>query len=228
MNEILQSELLRVIIKLAIINSKNSGNRISDSLILKNLKDRISDISIKATIELLELNNGTDGEFPKTPIAIECLLSICDSCDSLYDRLDEGLLWLEVSNNEHASGTIRFAYLKDCLLRGEKIHWDAVPMVILGSKFLNTAEQQGFLSDQSKARSLLSSMVDILFKRQLNRTHPLRIGRGPEEPQRQRGVDKAWRMDISHEYHLHYWELPNRRFEFANIVTHNNYDISYR
>lgn len=93
-----------------------------------------------------------------------------------------------------------------------------------GKKFLKTVSDLGFLSDDSKIKSLLKSITDTIINVNLSATHSLRSGEGGTSPQLTRMSDKAWRRDVDYEFHLHYWVKDNS-FEFAALVTHNDMHI---
>jgi hypothetical protein len=95
----------------------------------------------------------------------------------------------------------------------------------LGSDFASSAHDLGFLHDPKKISRLLRACADLLLSRNLADSHWLRTGMGPNDPQRMRGEWAAWRHDIDHEFHLHYWRAGGH-IEFANVVTHKNLSIT--
>jgi len=94
-----------------------------------------------------------------------------------------------------------------------------------GADFLSSAQVLGFLHDPKKVGRLLRAGADLLLDRNLGSSHWLRTGIGGNDPQRKRGVWYAWRHDIDHEFHLHYWR-DGPQVELANLVTHNDFSIS--
>jgi hypothetical protein len=56
-------------------------------------------------------------------------------------------------------------------------------------------------------------------------THALRKSGAARAAQVTRGKDTAWRRDIDHEFHLHYWESEDGGIELASVVPHNCFDI---
>ncbi len=77
-----------------------------------------------------------------------------------------------------------------------------------------------------QAAGLLRATSEAIDGQNFRAVHPLRTGRGGNNPQRQRKHDKAkaCRRDVDHEYHLHYWETENG-IEFASMAVHNNFTI---
>ena len=74
---------------------------------------------------------------------------------------------------------------------------------------------------------LLSAISETILNINMRDTHWLRRGAGGNEQQLYRNSDnaKAWRRDIDHEFHLHYWATSDHHIEFASIVVHNNMSI---
>ena len=96
----------------------------------------------------------------------------------------------------------------------------------IGGSFSHTCQKYGFLHETSKVRRLMGAVVDICSNRNLDRSHWLRKGAGPNEAQKTReGGGSAWRHDIDDEFHLHYWN-DGRVIELANVVVHNDFAIT--
>jgi len=73
----------------------------------------------------------------------------------------------------------------------------------------------------SLIRAVIRACVETVVDENMAATHQLRRGHGANEPQKIRDADKAgaWRRDIDHEYHLHYWVTSNGP-ELAAVVVH--------
>ena len=58
----------------------------------------------------------------------------------------------------------------------------------------------------------LRAAADAIDRQKMSAVHALRTGEGGDNPQRLRERDsaKAWRRDVDHEYHLHYWDILRR------------------
>lgn len=89
--------------------------------------------------------------------------------------------------------------------------------------FLPSAKRLGFLDNEGQTARLLRASVDILMDQRLDQTHWIRTGPGGADPQLVRGRDGAgaWRKDIDHEFHLHYWKRANH-VEFALVAKHRS------
>lgn len=96
----------------------------------------------------------------------------------------------------------------------------------VGLNFISSAQALGFMHDPRKINRLLRVCGDLASGRNLADSHWLRAGKGANEAQRMRNDWRAWRHDIDDEFHLHYWRQSNR-IELANVVVHNNFDITH-
>ena len=78
----------------------------------------------------------------------------------------------------------------------------------------------------SLPRGIVRACVDTVLSENMGATHQLRRGPGANEPHRVRTRDNAgaWRRDIDHEYHLHYWSTAAGP-ELATVVVHVDMSI---
>ena len=108
---------------------------------------------------------------------------------------------------------------------GKRAVWEKTGGFAFGETFLATADQT--CQKLTHAKELLRAMSETLLKTKMRDVHALRTGSGPQAPQRKRGRDKAWRRDIDHDLHLHYWERADGSIEFACVGHHNSMSIPY-
>jgi len=161
-----------------------------------------------------------------TPYTISAQFAICISLHSLHMSVDACCIWscstcyeamrkaIEVfAYQQTPSGLEYFNVLED--------HPFA-----FGQNFIDSSRASGFFDDPSKIRKLLRACVETILGTNLRAVHALRVDRGNDKAQITRGTDKAYRRDIDHEFHLHYWETENG-FEFADVVHHNDFRISF-
>lgn len=141
-----------------------------------------------------------------------------DSLEDLYRLLDPTNVWLNAVGEDDYKDAINIYLFQRTDNFYEDSGWR------FGKEFFKTAQSQGFLHEESKVKSLIKSLGDAILSDNLRATHALRTGEGGNNPQVNRGQDKAWRRDIDYEYHLHYWEGRNEK-EFASIVVHNDMRI---
>jgi hypothetical protein len=137
--------------------------------------------------------------------------------------LDPVLLWVSVATPEAYVAAIRVEIMR----REPSWTWEDTDRFTLGCEFVAWLARHNFDRQEPRVRKLLLSCAETVLGRNAAATHALREGNGPTAPQRTRARDKAWRRDVDHEFHLHYWELPGGRFEFGNVVSHNVFTIPY-
>lgn len=93
-----------------------------------------------------------------------------------------------------------------------------------GEHFVQSCRELGFFHEKRKIMMLLRACSETLLQVNIKDVHWIRKGSGPESPQLKRGNDGAWRRDIDHEFHLHYWQT-SRGPQFANVVLHKDLTI---
>lgn len=96
----------------------------------------------------------------------------------------------------------------------------------VGDRFMESAEECNLFCQPARLRALVRTCVDVICRVNMAQTHGLREGQGGESPQVTRDLDgaRAWRVDIDHELHMHYWQTPTGP-EFANVVMHKGMHI---
>ena len=152
------------------------------------------------------------------PYQAEGTFNSCCTTREIYHCLDPVAVWL----NGHAEEAYRVA-ISIHVYQRSGLDPTSAPWSI-GPRFLETAWELGFYDQEPKARMLLRACAETILKADLQHTHALRRGPGPNEPQKKRGEDTAWRRDIDHEFHLHYWETAYGP-ELASVVTHSDTSI---
>jgi hypothetical protein len=186
-------------------------------LVSRNLNSPPRKVSVEG--EILELEGLLKLALPYEIVG-ECWL--CQSWDDMHSCLDPNELWIT-----EPLGTFQRQALSTHAARLLKESGDGTTTVQnwnFGPKFFTTAGALGFLHSSQKAKTVLRACAETILRLNLQFTHPLRIGHGPNDPQKMRGKDKAWRRDIDYEFHLHYWETP-LGIEFGSVVIHNDFTI---
>lgn len=145
------------------------------------------------------------------------------TADDGLRALDPVALWID-GDDEAKLAAVQLAVLQ----RETDAVWvDMERAVTFGCEFVQGLARHGFDRQPGRVRQLIDVCADLVLRSNQRSTHALREGDGPTAPQRMRGDDKAWRMDIDYEFHLHYWERPGRRYELGCVVSHNNFVIPY-
>ncbi len=157
-------------------------------------------------------------EIPRE-IPINCF---CSSESTLRD-MDPALIWM---NSDEAS--LMDAIAISAANQGDIFHDNLIEVrrkIKIGPSFLDTCRRLGFLHEMGKIRKLIAACVDIVILRNLDQSHWLRVGAGPNDPQvKGKYGQAAWRHDLDYEFHLHYWRLGDA-VELANVVVHNEFSI---
>ncbi|MBY6346769.1 hypothetical protein E5C31_12420 [Providencia rettgeri] len=139
-------------------------------------------------------------------------------------NLDPSLIWMKADEPSLLDALAIFA-----ANQGDISHFELAEFkknIKIGNSMLDSCQNHGFLHEPTKVRRLIAACVDICLGRNLDQSHWLRKGKGPGEPQKGRGGnDFAWRHDIDHDFHLHYWK-DGVVIELANVVVHNDFRIA--
>jgi hypothetical protein len=163
---------------------------------------------------------------PRTELAreIEGIVAVCGSYKSLCGFLEPARLWrYATADNErhHAILMALFARGPDRVLdHGERgnLQWS------FGGEFIESAARLGFTHEAAKIQRLLRACVNCILREDMRSTHEIRTSEAGDAPQLLRGGHGAWRRDIDHEFHLHYWQTEDGP-EFASVVHHNDMSI---
>jgi len=135
--------------------------------------------------------------------------------------IDPVYLWVHAGTADACAAAIRLATMR----QDPTLSWADTDRLVIGGGFVDSLPRHNFDRDVAKVNRLLRVCAEVLLDRNLWKTHALRTGKGPTAAQRMRGDDKASRRDIDDEFHLHYWELSGRRFEFASVVSQKVFTI---
>jgi len=191
-------------------------------LYTRDIPNGVETIRFAATIQHLEHKSGD--YVGGLPLQISDRLPFCSNRVPLRKVFGSEIIWVNVDNKAGKMFALKCALEERMVVKGrdaaeaESFLWKA------GPQFFKSLETLGFAEDINKARNLLQACVDTIVGDNLRATHALRIGDGAEDPQQFRGEDGAWRRDISHEFHLHYWITPSGP-EFASVVMHRDMSI---
>lgn len=219
----LQSDLIRCITLIAILRKNCSLPLGGHSLILREAPKQV--IKVRAQIYDLEHERDDLSSLTYHPESFVGDVLVCDDFKGLIDCLDESAILVGTSDDIGIKLSVRIALFKYSLVQGEVPDWENITVPGIGTQFRDTC--QNCCSDQggSLQPKILRSIVETIRCQNLAAVHPLRTGKGGNNPQRLRGSDKAQRRDIDYEFHLHYWDCDNGTIEFASVVHHNDFSI---
>lgn len=175
---------------------------------------------VRYSVDLLEY---ADGSYIECSDRREVLLPKY-WCANSYVRDIDVYDWWSSSCND---GVVEACAAKACFENNGSLEiFDFVRTnLMVGKNFIYSAAGLGFMHDANKIERILKACVDAILDRNLRKSHWLRNGEGPNEPQVKREDWLAWRRDIDYEFHLHYWKL-GEQIELADVVVHNCFSIT--
>ncbi len=220
----LQSDLARCVMLIAILR-KHCHEPVSDhSLILRKAPRRT--VRVRALIHELEHERLDLEPLPAPPEYFEGDVLVCDDFEGLIECLDEAAILLKATDQVGVEAAIRIAICKSRLASGMAPEWSDVPNYRVGHAFRSSFQVTN--PTQQLANRLLRAIVETMEQANMAATHWLRTGPGANNPQRVRKSDQAgaWRRDVDHEHHLHYWSCDDGTVEIASVsFPHDDFTI---
>jgi hypothetical protein len=174
-------------------------------------------LRIRGTIELAEMRE-PKAEFP---VDVDQLILACASAETLLRSLDSLKIWIEAETDDDLALAIKAA--------AERLRQSAatIKRVEIGDNFTASVKSLHFDRDNGKASRLLDACAEVTTDSKLRQTHAIRTSKGGNAPQIRNGGAKAWRKDIDHDFHLHYWELEDGGIRLASVVPHSDFSIPW-
>lgn len=156
------------------------------------------------------------------PLNLSGRFGTCTNLADLDSLLDAVIIWSQSSSHDGYNRSIHVHITQ----RSQQSENSQLDSWTYGSAFFESAKVLGFLEDHGKIARLLRSISETILMENMAATHWLRTSRGGNASQKIRSSDgaKAWRRDIDHEFHLHYWETA-AGIEFASVVPHSDMSI---
>jgi hypothetical protein len=193
-------------------------------LITRGLK--ASDHVIEITCEVLACDTARENASLKLPCHVSGRFPACIDPDGLRSLIDPVSLWQVARCEEAYQGAVEVYIYQQAATFGLPTTLNRQLPWSFGPQFVGTASQHGFVDQDEKVAKVLRALAETILEANLRSTHPLRTSSGGNAPQRRRNRDDAaaWRRDIDHDLHLHYWQTP-QGLEFASIVHHNDMSI---
>ncbi|MBN3759290.1 hypothetical protein [Burkholderia sp. Ac-20365] len=152
------------------------------------------------------------------PIAFAELFPLVRRLASLPNEIDAAVEASHCRNTEQLTTVLSIAMAQVAGGRLEIRDWR------LGPSFFDSMIALHLENDATAIRCLVDAIVDTVLRTNLAQTHHLRKNAGGNSPAQTDGEAVAWRRDIGHEYHLHYWEVRGE-CEIASVVVHGNMSI---
>lgn len=177
---------------------------------------RLAKIHIHGTIELADL----DTEGPQFQVNVDQFVTACSDVNAILSTLNAVNVWREIETTDGKLFAIRIAAEQ---IRGNS----AVSRVEIGGSFIDSVTAFNFDQDAGKASRLLSACAEVAVGMKLNQIHAIRTSKTGNARQLRRGAAKAWRKDIDHDFHLHYWELADGSIRLASVAAHSDSSIRW-
>lgn len=222
----LQSDLARCLVLIAILRAHCGNGVLNHAVALRISPTRL--VKVRALVHYIEHERDDFGRpIPAPPEYFEGDVLTCDDFRSLLDCVDETAVLKNSIDDAGVEIAIRIALYKSRLGPALDPDWDDVSGWCMGAQFGARIRNCGLDAPASFASSALRALAYAIDGQNLAAVHTLRTGSGGGGAQRRRQRDnaKAWRRDIDHEYHLHYWEWPKGKIEFASVGPHNDFSI---
>jgi len=182
-------------------------------------------VRVRCLIDAIEHTRGDLAGLPIPPEYFEGSTAVCSTFHDLIMSLDETQILRTATDETQVAASFRIALYKRFVSQGNPVRWQDLPIFSMGREFVNSLKNHHVMSGSGLAERLIRAVLETICRDKLDATHALRIGRGAGDAQRTRGTDLAWRRDIDHEYHLHYWESKGGATELAILVVHNEFGI---
>lgn len=100
---------------------------------------------------------------------------------------------------------------------------NAIPRWSLGAHFADSVEGLN-VTGRAIGQSILRACAKTVLSQDMAAVHAIRVSAAANADQRKRGQDSAWRRDVDHEYHLHYWNTSAGP-ELAVLAAHKDLGI---
>ncbi len=224
-NPTIQDELLKSVTMNAILNEHCSDFLGHHLLFLKKAPKR----TIQITAEIINIEHDRDDltDLAVSPDYFKGNALICDEVPELIKSIDHCSVLANANDEDSLLFAIRVALFKSQSedTQSEQYCWDDIEGPKIGNDFLECCKKICKEREPSMPSKILDAIVKTVTGKNTQEVHELRRGKGASEPQKKRGNDKAYRQDVDHEIHLHYWKCEDKSIELASLVYHNDFTI---
>jgi hypothetical protein len=221
----MQWETERAAIMLAVIHSFAKSSQARASCLVTESKLDTNVAAVRCQIPLIEHTRADLAGLPVVPDYFSGTVPVGNTLAGCMLGLDEAAILCGARSIDDVLNAFRIALCKYRSSSGQAQSCLIFPTVGFNSHFLPCLQNCGVMQNVALARSALRAMVETVENIQMAKTHPLRTGRGANDPQVSRGGQLAWRRDIDRQYHLHYWHGAQNILELACMVVHEDFHI---
>jgi len=181
---------------------------------------------VVATVHVLEHNRSDIPADLTFPVALKAEVPACYRPEEFLLRLDPAAILKNAANTDQAVFAFRLALFASRMTRKAPCSWTDDPPCVYHPDFWPSVSSLLDGSDQLP-RVLLESMIEVIERSNLRKTHALRTSRAGNAPAREAFGFKAMRHDVTSDHHLHYWELGTPGVEFSRLAfPHDDFSIA--
>jgi len=161
----------------------------------------------------------TDPRLGRLPRQLANPVLVFDHSAEYIDNVDPVEVWSAAASQATLAAAIRLYTQRVAQQSGVEYsqEWN------IGASFVQTIVSLR-LQRRALGRSVLRACAETILNQNLAATHALRVSAAANSAQLRRRQDSAWRRDIDHEFHLHYWTTSEGP-ELAAVVQHNDFSI---
>ena len=219
----LQANLERFFVIVAYLFKHSPPHSSGHWLFISEVPDRT--IKVRTYVQIVEHKRQDFPELNNPPELLEGDVAICDSIHSFVQCLDPSALIIGAQDDSGLELAVKIKLFQQANVSGKLVDWNRVNVPVIGSKFRESCQSVCASQAASFPKKILQSIVEIVDKFNLEKTHAIRTGKGGNNPQQKRGSHQAQRHDIDHSFRLHYWKKDRGMIELASVNYHNDVKI---
>ncbi len=214
----LVDDYFRTLALMSIGTELGESNPPSDTIITKGIEETTT---VTTSGVLLDIEYSTFKPLPELPMRYEKNIRNVPNVLILKKIVDTVDLWKE----GQIECSIEFEVLQHASFTNEDLS-QTTDRYHVRDSFCQSVYDLGFGVDETRIRMLLRACTETILETDLRDTHALRtsVGGNAKQITRDRDGASAWRRDVDHEHHLHYWQTP-RGVELVLLVKHDDFRI---
>ena len=185
----------------------------------------LGQIHVEGLLEDVEIADVAAGCLLTPPFEFQADVVVFETpADLIRANLSE--LLRDATSTADVSAAVYLAALR--MAKGEQLganFSDLAKRFAVGPRFATAILAQGPPGRESMRTKILRAAAEVVLGVHMEKSHALRQGPGGNDPQIVDGSRKAWRHDVDHEWHLHYWRPTSAGVELASLGPHNSFSI---
>ncbi|MCW2263745.1 MULTISPECIES: hypothetical protein [Sphingobacterium] len=209
------TQVLKTMTLCIILSAEANKKELDNNIILSNVNLICLDVNISLCESIIDY---------EPPSSLKTNVQTYLNFNNFVTTYNPAALWTNITNEK----CFRIALAMQLKQTDTNIDFyeytNSTEMLIMKS-FLDSQKALNFQNEKSKAQMLLRSLTEEILKTHMAHTHEIRESKGGNSKQLKWKEYYAWRRDIDHEFHLHYWKKGQTKI-FTDVVHHNNFNIS--